>query len=118
MQRYKDDRRTNPLRGEARGRVAAVLVDARVALREFRALTGGNMRDARPLDPVTIAICGAEHYAVLACMHADRGASHVCVGYVWQAIRLESGALGADGPLRPVLLRLLDAFDRSSATAN
>lgn len=88
--------------------------EARVALGLFRALTRRHVTGTDPLAPLAVSSCAAEHFAVLACLHARRRASQVCAGYVVQAIAHEAAVLGADGPLRPVLLRLLGA----SVTAN
>lgn len=116
--RDKADPRTIPLRGATRCRVEVALADMRAALRAFRALTRAPRRLEQPLDPRSIATCGAEHFAVLAFMHAARGSLHTFAGHALQAIRLEADALGAQGPLRPALVRLLCAFDGFSASAN
>lgn len=98
--------------------VTGVLWETRAALSSFRALTRQYAEGAPVTDSLSMAICAAEHFTVLAVVHAQRGSSHACAGYVLQAIQHESEALGAHGPLRPALTRLLDAFDRSIVIAS
>jgi hypothetical protein len=99
-------------------RVAGVLSETRAALSTFRALTRRHAATAPVMGSLSMAICAAEHFTVLAVMHAQRGSSHVCAGYALQAIHHEAGALGGHGPLSSALVRLLDALDRSTVLAS
>lgn len=125
MKRYHDERRatSSPSAGEGPGRLQAAdaLADVRAALGAFRVMTRQRLDLAHPLDSFAVAVCSAKHFAVLACMHAEDRAPHRCAGHVLQAIQHESRAVGASGPLKPALLRLLGAlgaFDRSTLTEN
>jgi hypothetical protein len=106
MKRYRHERR-----GPARDAVGVegVIGEVRVALGLFRTLTRRHVTGTAPLAPLAVSSCAAEHFAVLACMHARRRTSQAFADYVAQAIAHEAAVLGADGPLRPVLFRLLDA---------
>lgn len=109
MKRYRHERRVPSRRaGDAAG-VEDVIGEVRIALGLFRTLTRRHVTGPEPLAPLAVSSCAAEHFAVLACMHARRRTSQTFACYVAQAIAHEAAVLGADGPLRPRLFRLLCA---------